>query len=157
AGDTQLVITGSGEADVVIAVGREGVTVSKGVEAVTARGAGRSGTIDDGAGQVRGLLSGRTIAAFRQTMGVYERRLLREASDQRQPFSRTERDLEPYGYSMLLSAALISELSGDPSALDRIHELIVRRIVSRLQVVQAGFQMRDCVSEYERYLLSIDT
>jgi len=151
-GETEFVISGGGEPDVTIGLGRSGVTVARGSEIVTIQGAGSQAAND----QARGLLTGRALAAFRERAGTYERRLLREEAAQHQPLWKAERQDEPYGYSVLLSAGLLSELTGDPSAFDRLHELIVRRILSRTQVIRVGFQTRDCVTEYELYLVQID-
>src|SRR5262245_47138481 len=148
-GETEFVISGGGEPDVTIGLGRNGVTVARGSEFVTIQSQAQND-------QLRGMLAGRAVAAFRQRAGAYERRLLREEAAQHQPLWKAERQDEPYGYSVLLSAGLLSELTGDPSAFDRLHELIVRRILSRTRVIKVGFQTRDCVTEYELYLVQID-
>jgi hypothetical protein len=56
---------------------------------------------------------------------------------------------------LLLTAAFVSELAGDPNAMPRTRDLIRRRIASKLRA--AAWQQQDCVTDYERALLANDT
>jgi len=118
--------------------GVEGLVVSRGDR--TVRGAG-----DPDA--VRSLLGGRAVAAFRERIGNYERQLMTGR--------RNARLDDPHAYGFLLAGALVASLAGDPTAVGRARDLIMQRIQGRLQAIR--FSFRDCVTDYERYLLQIDT
>jgi hypothetical protein len=154
-GDSEVVVGGRGEDDISIRTSAEGLTVARGGRQVAIAhdgAAALAGNLDD----VRAVLGGRAMAAFRERMGAYERRFLTEAASGEQPFYRRERMDEPFGCSMLFSAALVAELTGDPSALARARQLITSRIQSRLRVLRVGLEIDDCVTDYEKYLLEVD-
>ena len=61
---------------------------------------------------------------------------------------------DPHADGFLLAGALVASLAGDPTAVGRARDLITRRI--RGNVRAARFQFKDCVTDYEQYLLMID-
>ena len=157
-GEFEIVLRGGrDEGDLTISMNHLGITVEKAGQIVAFDRTSGEGAFRDQLEQVRQMIGGRAVTAFRSRIGAYERRLLKEDAAQSQPLLKKERFDEPYGMSLLLSGALVAELAGDPSALERTRELIRRRILSRLQVIRARYDMVDCVTEYERYLLAIDT
>lgn len=89
---------------------------------------------------------GRAVQAFRERIGNYERRLMAGVA------SRPD---GPHADGFLFVGAFIASLSGDPAAMGRARDLVLRRLQGRLRAVR--FDFRDCVTDYERYLLDIDT
>ena len=134
--EVKITVSGEGDAELTIrAGGGGGLHVSK---------AGH--VIDPGnAGALRGALEGRAIAAFRERIGNYERRLMAGSPGRRD---------DPHSDGFLLAGAFVSSLAGDPTAVGRARDLIMRRIHGKLQAIR--FDFRDCVTEYEKYLLDID-
>ena len=95
---------------------------------------------------IRDLLSGRPVAAARARFGAFERRLAAGAA------ARLD---DPHAYGFLLVGALLSALHGDPAALGRARDLMLRRAQARVRAVR--FEFKNCVEDYERYLLTLDT
>jgi hypothetical protein len=135
--EVELVIGGTGEEPLVIRFGgAEGLSVA------------RAGVVHNGAADpdaMRALLGGRAIAAFRERVGNYERRLMAGASP---------RVDDPHGYGFLLAGAFVASLAGDPAAFGRARDVMQRRIRGR--ILAARFDFSDCVTDYELYLLKID-
>jgi len=139
---TEITITGSSDATVIIRFGGlSGLTVERGGQVVAI------GSRDDSGEAAAALLNGRAVSAFRRLLGAYERELMNDTR-------RIADDTAPFVYSLLLSAAFVGELAGDPNAIDRTRDLIRRRIAAKLR--EAVWQQRDCVTEYERALLAND-
>jgi len=139
AGDVEISIAGKGEPTIVIRVGGpEGMIVARGSHVVR-------GSADPAA--LRGLLNGRAATAFRAHIGEFERRLVGM-----EPAARAD---DAHAYGFLLAGAFVSSLAGDPTAMGRARDLIIRRIRGR--VLAAAFQFKDCVSDYERSLLQNDS
>lgn len=135
--EVELAVAGPGEEALVIRFGgRQGIVVSRGAQVV--RG------VED-ADALRALLGGAAVAAFRERIGNFERRLAAGA------VARVD---DPHAYGFLLTGAFVSSLAGDPAAFGRARDVMVGRIRGRVQNVR--FEFRDCVTEYERYLLKID-
>lgn len=136
--ETEITVSGFGESPVVVRLGGvDGFSVTKGSQVTR-------GTADPDA--IRALVSGRAVAAFRERIGNYERRLIAGAVRPRQDDAHAD--------GFLLAGALLGSLSGDVSAVGRARDLITRRIQARLRAVRLDFQ--DCVRDYEQYLLMID-
>ena len=93
----------------------------------------------------RALTDGRVVAAFREHIGDYERRLMAGTA--------TRAD-DPHAYGFLLVGAFVASLSGDPTAVGRARDVISRRVQGRMRQVR---DFKNCVAEYEKYLLKIDT
>ncbi|MEO5896796.1 MAG: hypothetical protein ABIS06_13950 [Vicinamibacterales bacterium] len=138
-GEVEISIAGKGEPTIVIRVGgSEGMIVTRGSHVVR-------GSAD--AAALRGLFTGRAATAFRAHVGEFERRLIGV-----EPAARAD---DAHAYGFLLAGAFVSSLAGDPTAMGRARDLIIRRIRGR--VLAAAFQFRDCVSDYERSLLQNDS
>jgi hypothetical protein len=116
--------------------GTPGIVVSRGAQVL--RGA-------SDADALRALVGGPAVAAFRERIGNFERRLNAGAA---------ARFDDPHAYGFLLAGAFVASLAGDPAAFGRARDVMVGRIRGRVQNVR--FDFRDCVTEYERYLLKID-
>lgn len=141
-GETEMTISGSLEAPVTVRFGRTtGLIVERSGQVVAI------GSRDDSGDAAAALLKGRAVAGFRRMVGAFERELLSDPA-------RLAGDGSPFAYSLLLSAAFVGELAGDPNAIDRTRDLIRRRIAAKLRAV--AWQARDCVTEYERALLAND-
>lgn len=136
--EIEITLSGRGElVPLTIRIGgREGLRVARGANAVW--GASPMSAF-------RAMTEGRVVAAFREHMGEYERRLLAN------PAARPD---DPHAYGFLLVGAFVSSLAGDPTAVSRGRDLIARRIKAKLRPVRADF--RNCVAEYERFLLQLD-
>ena len=117
--------------------GADGLSVARGTRVV-------HGTADPDA--LRSLVAGRAVAAFRERIGNYERRLIAGG--------RKGRVDDPHADGFLLAGAFVASLAGDPTAVGRARDLILQRIRGRVQSVR--FTFKDCVTDYERYLLDID-
>jgi hypothetical protein len=138
-GDVEINIAGRGEQTIVIHVGTsEGLVVTKGSHVIR-------GSADPAA--LRALFGGKAATAFRAHIGEYERRLIGLESAARAD--------DAHAYGFLLAGAFVSSLAGDPTAMARARDLIIRRIRGR--ALAAAFQFRDCVSDYERSLLQNDS
>lgn len=136
--EVEITVSGSGEAALVVRFGGlEGFSVTRGTEVVR-------GTAD--ADAIRSLVDGRAVAAFRGQIGNYERYLIAGAGPAR--FDDVHAD------GFLLAGAFLGSLAGDPTSLGRARDLIMRRIRGKFRAVR--FEFRNCVTEYERYLLMID-
>lgn len=134
----EVTIAGDGEVPLVIRLGGSSrLRVAKG---------GRTIDISD-VRAVRGALDGRAVAAFRERIGNYERQLIVGGA--------TGRVDEPHADAFLFVGAFVSSLAGDPTAVARARDLIMKRIHGKLRAVR--FDFRDCVTDYELYLLDIDT
>lgn len=130
----ELTVAGRGESPLVIRLGgSDGLQASRGGRAIEPS-------------DTRAF-EGRAIAAFRERIGNYERRLIAGQSPARVD--------DPHADAFFLVGALISTLAGDPMALARARDLIMRRIYGKLRAVR--FEFKDCVTDYELYLLKIDT
>lgn len=139
-GDVEITISGGAEEPVVIRVGAGTLSVVKGVRRVD--GARDPDTLRD-------MVSGRAVAAFRERLGEYERQVVAGHG------ARAGDPLAPHADGFLLAAAFVASLAGDPTAVGRARDLIVQRVRGRLRAVRLEF--RDCVGEYERALLTIDS
>jgi hypothetical protein len=138
-GEVEISIAGKGEPTLVIHVGGpEGMVITRGSHVVR--------NSADGAA-LRALFAGKAATAFRAHIGEYERRLIGI-----EPAARAD---DAHAYGFLLAGAFVSSLAGDPTAMARARDLIIRRIRGR--VMAAAFQFRDCVSDYERSLLQNDS
>ena len=141
-GETEITISGSLDAPVTIRFGRTtGLIVERSGQVVAI------GSRDDSGDAAAALLKGRAVAGFRRMVGAFERELLSDPA-------RLAGEGSPFAYSLLLSAAFVGELAGDPNAIDRTRDLIRRRIAGKLQ---AASWRTDCVTEYELALLANDT
>jgi hypothetical protein len=96
---------------------------------------------------VREALDGVAVASFRELVGNYERMVM-----QRRVAPRAD---DPHADGFLLVGAFLSSLAGDPAAMGRARDLILQRIYGKLRA--ARFDFKDCVTDYELYLLKIDT
>ncbi|MEO6213755.1 MAG: hypothetical protein ABIP65_09035 [Vicinamibacterales bacterium] len=138
-GQIEITIVSAGDAPLLIrAGGPEGIEVSQGGRVVR-------GSSDPRA--LRAMLSGRAATAFREHVGEFERRLIAL-----EPRARAD---DPHADGFLVAGAFVSSLAGDPTAMGRARDLVMRRLRGR--VLAAGFQFRDCVSEYEKSLLQNDS
>ena len=136
--ETTIQIEGEGETPVVIRLGGpDGFSIARGRRVVR-------GTADVDA--IRALLSGRPVAAARARLGAFERRLAAGAAPRLD---------DPHAYGFLLVGALISALHGDPAALGRARDLMMRRAQAGVRAVR--FDFSNCVQDYEKYLLKLDT
>lgn len=136
--ETTIQIRGDREAQVTIRLG--------GPDGFSIAGGGRviRGTADVDA--IRGLLGGRAVAAARARFGAFERRLGAGAA------ARVD---DPHAYGFLLVGALLSALHGDPAAMGRARDLMLRRAQGGIRAVR--FEFQNCVQDYETYLLNLDT
>ena len=96
---------------------------------------------------VRSALEGESVNAFRELIGNYTRTLIAGRS--------ASRPDDPHADGFLLIGAFLSSLAGDPTAMAVARDLILQRIRGKLHAVR--FDLKDCVTDYERYLLKIDT
>ena len=135
--EVELAIAGPGEEALVIRFGgAQGLVVSRGAQIV--RG------VED-ADALRALVGGAAVAAFRERIGNFERRLNTGVA---------ARFDDPHAYGFLLAGAFVASLAGDPTAFGRARDVMLARSRGRLKNVR--FDFRDCVTEYEMYLLQID-
>ena len=136
--ETTIVIRGEDETAVTITLGGpNGFSIQRGLRRV-------EGMSDETA--IRSLLTGRAVAAARGRLGAFERRLSEGAA------ARID---DPHAYGFLLVGALLSSLHGDPAALGRARDLMLKRARGKLQA--ARFDFKNCVADYERYLVKLDT
>ena len=136
--ETTIRIEGEGETPVTIRLGGpDGFSIARGRRVVR-------GTAD--ADGIRALLGGRPVAAARARLGAFERRLAAGAAPRLD---------DPHAYGFLLVGALISALHGDPAALGRARDLMMRRAQAGVRAVR--FEFSNCVQDYEKYLLKLDT
>jgi hypothetical protein len=134
--EVEITIAGKGERDVVIRLGgAAGLRVSSG---------GRVIGVSDTAAAV-GALRGRAMASFRERIGNYERQMIA---------GKAARLDDPHADGFLFVGAFLASLAGDPTAVARARDLVLQRIRGKLQAVR--FNFKDCVTEYELYLLQID-
>jgi hypothetical protein len=132
--EIEVAVSGTGEATLTIRLGGSGgLRISR---------SGR--TVDP---SVSGAFAGRAVAAFRERIGHYERGLIAGRSPARLD--------DPHADAFHLVGALMSSLAGDPTAISRARDLIMQRIYGKLRAVR--FEFKDCVTDYEVYLLKIDT
>jgi hypothetical protein len=136
--ELEITISGRGELiPLTIRIGgRDGLRVARGANVVW-------GT--SSAAAFRAMTEGRAVAAFREHIGNYERRLIAGTAP------RTD---DPHAYGFLLVGAFVGSLSGDPTAVGRARDVIASRVRGRVRAVRADF--KNCVAEYEKYLLRID-
>ena len=136
--ETTIQIRGDGEPDVTIRLGGpDGFSVARAGRAVR-------GTTEVDA--IRAMLGGRSVAAARARFGALERHLAAGAA------ARLD---DPHAYGFMLVGALLSALHGDPAAVGRARDLMLRRAQGRVRAVRFDFQ--NCVQDYEKYLLDLDT
>lgn len=134
----EIIISGADEVPVEVRLGGvEGFRITKGVQVLR-------GTSDPDA--IRALVSGRAVTAFRELIGNYERRLMAGA--------RSPRVDDVHADGFVLAGAFVASLAGDPTAVGRARDLITRRIRGPFR--NARFDFKDCVRDYEQYLLMID-
>lgn len=136
--EIEITISGRGE-PVPLTIrmgGRDGLRVARGANVVWGTSA---------AAAFRAMTDGRAVAAFREHIGNYERRLIAGTA------TRTD---DPHAYGFLLVGAFVGSLSGDPSAVGRARDLIAMRVQGRTRQARADF--KNCVAEYEKYLVKID-
>lgn len=135
--EVEITIAGKGERSVVIRLGgAEGLRVSKG---------GRDVDLSN-AEAVAGALRGRAVVSFRERIGNYERQLIA---------GKAQRLDDPHADGFLFVGAFVASMAGDPTAVGRARDLVLQRIRGKLRAVR--FDFKDCVTDYELYLLSIDT
>jgi hypothetical protein len=135
--EVEITIAGKGEPPLLIRVGGPGgLHVSKG---------GRVIDVSD-AEATAAALRGRAVASFRERIGNFERRVIA---------GKAQRVDDPHADGFLFVGAFLASLAGDPTAVGRARDLVLQRIRGKLQAVR--FNFRDCVTEYELYLLQIDT
>src|SRR5690606_10254446 len=79
-------------------------------------------------------------------IGTYERQMIA---------GKGARLDDPHADGFLFVGAVLASLAGDPTAVGRARDLVLKRIRGKLQAVR--FDFRDCVTEYELYLLDIDS
>jgi hypothetical protein len=138
-GEFEISIAAAGEPTLVIrAGGADGLVVTRGASVVR-------GTSDLEA--LRALTSGHAATAFREHVGGYERRLI-----SMDPSARAD---DAHAYGFVVTSAFVASLAGDPTAMARARDLIMRRLRGRVRA--AAFQIKDCVSDYERALLQNDS
>jgi len=136
--EVELTVAGPGETPLVVRFGgAEGFSVAKGTQVVR-------GTADPLA--IAFLVSGPAVSAFRERIGTYERRLM--------AWSAPSRADDPHADGFLLAGAFLGSLTGDPTAVGRARDLITRRMRGHVRAVRVQF--KDCVTDYEKYLLMID-
>lgn len=136
--EVEISISGSGDEDVIVRLGgADGVVVTKGT--TVARGLADPDAL-------RALVNGRAVTAFRERVGNYERHLISG--------SRRARVDDAHADGFLLAGAFLASLAGDPTAVGRARDLVTRRVRGRVRAV--GFEFKDCVRDYEQYLLMID-
>ncbi|HJR58066.1 MAG TPA: hypothetical protein VJ813_01655 [Vicinamibacterales bacterium] len=136
--EVEIGISGEGDDPLVIRFGNaEGLTVLRAGQVIR-------GTAD--ADALRSVLGGRAVAAFRDRIGTYERRLIGGTAG---------REDDAHADGFLLAGAFVASMAGDPMAVGRARDLIMRRIHGKTRSVR--FDFKDCVTEYELYLLKIDT
>jgi hypothetical protein len=142
--ETEITIAGSNEAPVVIRFGGgNDLTVERSGQVVSIR----HGDLSDRPEAIAALLNGRAVSAFRRLVGSYERELMNDTATLNAKAS-------PFAYSLLLTASFVSQLAGDPNAIERTRDLIRRRIAAKLR---AAAWRTDCVTEYEQALMANDT
>ena len=142
--ESEVAITGPTEATVLIRFGGErGISVIRGEQAITLT---RGEADNDKVEAIAALLNGRAVTAFRALVGSYERELMNDTAV-------VTAKTSPFAYSLLLTAAFVSELAGDPNAIERTRDLIRRRISAKLR---AAAWRADCVTEYELALVAND-
>lgn len=115
-GDLEIVVSGGGE-PMALSVryeGRDRLTLRRGASVVF-------GVSNLSA--LRAMTDGRAVASFREHVGEFERRLLFDAT-------RVGGD-DPHGHGFLLAAGFVAALSGDPIAVARARDLIMRRVSMR--------------------------
>lgn len=134
----EIVISGADGVPLEIRLGGvDGFSLTKGAQVLR-------GTSDPDA--IRALVSGPAVAAFRELIGNYERRLMAGV--------RPARVDDAHADGFLLAGAFVGSLAGDPTAVGRARDLITRRIRGPFR--SARFEFKDCVRDYEKYLLMID-
>jgi len=142
--ETEITIAGSNEAPVVIRFGGQSeISVERGGQVVTLRRDDANEKLES----IAALLNGRAVSAFRRVVGSYERELMNDTAT-------LSAKTFPFAYSLLLTAAFVSQLAGDPNAVERTRDVIRRRISAKLR---AAAWRTDCVTEYEQDLMANDT
>ena len=136
--EIEITISGRGElVPLTIRIGgKDGLRVARGANVVRGTSA---------AAAFRAMTDGRAVSAFREHIGNYERQLIAGTAT---------RNDDPHAYGFLLVGAFVASLSGDPVAVGRARDVIARRLTGRVRQVRADF--KNCVAEYEKYLLKID-
>jgi hypothetical protein len=140
--EIEITISGRGElVPLTIRLGgRDGLRVARGANVVWGTSSSAS------AAAFRAMTDGRAVAAFREHIGNYERRLIAGTA------TRVD---DPHAYGFLLVGAFVGSLSGDPTAVGRARDLIAMRLQGRVRQARADF--KNCVADYEKYLLQNDT
>ena len=136
--EVEIRVSGRGEDPLVVRFGgAEGLVVARGAAIV--RG---PASVD----AIRALVGGAAVTAFRERIGNYERRLIAGRGPARAD--------DPHADGFLFAGAFLGSLAGDPTAVGRARDLVLRRVRGKAQAVR--FQFKDCVRQYEEYLLMID-
>ena len=134
----EIVISGADDVPLEIRFGSaDGLSLTRG--ATVLRGTSNPDAL-------RALVGGPAVAAFRELIGNYERGLMAGV--------RAGRADDAHADGFLLAGAFVSSLAGDPTAVGRARDLISGRIRGPFRA--ARFQFKDCVGDYEKYLLMID-
>lgn len=135
--EVSFVVSGSGEEPLEVRFGgADGLSITRGDVVIQGYDPER----------MRAVLGGRAIAAFRERVGNFERRLLAG-----QP-SRVD---DAHAYGFLFAGAFVASLAGDGTAVGRARDVVMRRIQGKVRA--ARFDFKDCVTDYELYLLDLDT
>lgn len=136
--EIEIAVNGPGEEALLVRFGGvEGFSITKGQQVV--QGTAPVATI-------AAMVNGTAVSAFRERIANYERHLIAGGGPARWD--------DVHADALLLTGAFLSSLAGDPGAVGRARDLITRRIRGRMRSV--AFEFKDCVRDYELYLLMID-
>lgn len=137
-GDLEIVVSGGGEpmALVLRYEGGDRLTVRRGATLVS----GLSNL-----SVLRTLTDGRAVSSFREHMGEFERRLLADATSLGGD--------DPHGHGFLLAGAFVAALAGDPIAVARTRDVVMRGVATRRASSRSNAA---CVESYKTPLTSAD-
>jgi hypothetical protein len=158
-GRSELRLTSSTGDSILLKFDQTGYTVEKDGQVVTLPFNADPDTRRAQAEAARVMLGGDAIAQFREKLAELE------GTD-----ITTDADRFAVSSSAMLDSAIMSEIAGDPTALTRVKDRLLEAAKARVnaqmkpQLVKASFtqrqrsddEMRDCVLEYERYLMDAD-
>jgi hypothetical protein len=137
-----------GELEIVVSGGGELIALSVRVDGRDRLSLRRGATVVSGVSNLsalRTLTDGRAVASFRETVGEYERRLLSE------PAMAGSDD--PHGHGFLLAGAFVGALAGDPTAVARARDVLIRGAAARRHA--AGRDVL-CAARYDQRLIATD-
>ena len=137
-GDFEIVVSGGGE-PMALAVryeGRDRLTVRRGAAVV-------SGVSNLSA--VRALTDGRAVASFREHVGEFERRLVFDGTSLGGD--------DPHGHGFLLAGAFVAALAGDPTAVARARDVVMRGASTHHKSTGRD---ETCATRYGEHLISAD-